>query len=793
MRLYCKVLPTAFAFVLAWVCNAGATGILMPKTPGLPALGIKSHRVQVTITDQVAQTQVEQVFINNTDQVLEAVFIFPLPAGASVSEFAMMMNGKRVAGEVLEKNRAREIYTDIVRRMRDPGLLEYMGSNLFKASVFPIPARGEQKIDLSYSEVIKNDGGLAEYVFPLKTGEQASVTLSDFSVGVDIHSKVAIKSVYSPTHTVDVVKKGDNEVRVSFEEPKGALDHDFRLFYTLSEKDFGLSLVTHRPKGQDGYFIVLLAPKTEVKEEEILPKDVCFVIDTSGSMSGPKMDQARKALQYCVNSLGKRDRFNIVRFSTDVNTFKEGLADVNAEAQAQAAEFISKLEARGGTDINWALDKALGMKTGENRPYLMVFMTDGLPTLGTTDPKLILDNVLKKSQANIRIFTFGVGNDVNTQLLDQVAGQTRATSQYVAPEEDIEVKVSNFYDKVSAPVLSSLKIDLGKAEAYDLYPRETPDLFKGSQLLVLGRYKGEGHLAIKLTGTLNGKEQTFVYEDNFAKEESKNEFIPKLWGNRKVGYLLDEIRLKGEMPELVQEVIALSKEHGIMTPYTSYLVVEDAVARTPQASAPRRDGWNVPLGGGGGAVERERGESKSAAVNGAWNAADAAGVAPGAPAAESAASGAAGGGGRGKHIDDRLARRKAEEQRQMGFGLEKESGKDAVMASKTLRYMKEQEVAESDETERVATGTASAAGRTFQWREGVWTDESWKPENKPVEVKYMSDAYFRLIERDTQLKKVFALGERVLVVLKSGKAILVGETGKEDLTDGELDELFAVR
>jgi Ca-activated chloride channel family protein len=455
-----SILGLLLLSALAWLAPACGTGIMLPKGPDIPALAIKSHRVKVVISDQVARTQVEQVFLNNTDQQLEATFIFPLPAGASVSEFAMMMNGKRVVGELLEKNRARGIYTDIVRRMKDPALLEYAGSNLFKASVFPIPPRGEQKIDLSYSEVVKLESGLAEYVFPLKTGERYSRTMDDFSVSVELESKIPLKSVYSPTHTVEVVRKSDTKALVSCEEPRGALDRDFRLLYALSDKDFGLNLLTHRPKDQDGCFLMMIAPKTDVKEAEILPKDVCFVIDTSGSMSGEKMEQARKALEYCVNSLGDKDRFNITRFSTDVEVFSESLKPVGKSARKEAAEFIGKLVARGGTDINFALERTLTMKTDGKRPYLVVFLTDGRPTIGMTEPAEILNNVRKHNQSNTRIFVFGVGLEVNTHLLDQLADQTRATTQYVAPDEDIEVKVSALYDRVSAPVLANLKVEL---------------------------------------------------------------------------------------------------------------------------------------------------------------------------------------------------------------------------------------------------------------------------------------------------------------------------------------------
>ena len=544
---------------------------------------------------------------------------------------------------------------------------------------------------------------------------------------------------------------------------------------------------------------MMVAPKTDLKEKDILPKDICFVIDTSGSMSGEKMEQAKKALEYCVHSLGKKDRFNIVRFSTDVETFRDELTPVKKQAIDEAGEFISNLVARGGTDINWSLEKALSMKSGDKRPFLVVFLTDGKPTIGTTDPKAILANVASKNQKGVRVFVFGVGNEVNTHLLDQISGGTKATSQYVKPDEDIEVKVSSFYDKVSSPVLANLKLKLGDIGAYDYYPREMPDLFKGTQLLVLGRYKKDGHVAVQLTGDLDGKKQSFVYEESFPAEEKSGEYIANLWANRKVGYLLDEIRLKGENKELVDEVVALGKEFAIVTPYTSYLIVEDDKPRTARATPPppaaRRPGGPVLFGGAErGRTEAERTDAgRRLAKNLPTGEADE----EGAMAAD--ASGVAEGG------EAKAAGKKADRQREakLKYGyawnkhmekaalrLSAKDGAGAVAASEALDQLKSREVAESKAEQKLLTGSAKAYGTKFEIRNGTWTDTAWKQDNEVVKIKYLSDAYFKLLERDPELKEALALGEQVLVVLKSGKAILVGEDGKDNLSNAELDGLF---
>jgi len=498
--------------MLVFVGPVAATGVMIPKHLDLPPLAIKYQRVQVSINNLVAQTTVKQAFQNSTDRQLEATFLFPLPPGASVTEFSMMINGKKMVGELVEKQRARQIYQDIVRRMKDPGLLEYLGSNLFKASVFPIPPRGIQEVEMRYSEVVTKDSGICSYVYPLRTDERASRTLEDFTVAVKLKSKEPIKAVYSHTHKIDVVKRSEQEATAGFEAIGQPLDRDFRLFWTVSDKDFGVNLLARREKGTDGFFMLMVSPKTEFKKEEIIKKDLVFVMDTCGSMStNNKIQQARQALSYCVSNLNQGDRFNIVRFSTDVEIFSDQLAEATKNNLGKAQKFVGDFVARGGTDINGALEAALAMKTDKKRPFTVVFLTDGLPTIGTTDPKQILGNVTENAD-QVRVFCFGVGYDVNTHLLDQVSGSTKGASEYVKPEEDIEVKVSLFHNKTSEPVLADLSLDFGDIKTYDMYPKKLPDLFKGTQLLVLGRYKSPAHTAIRLKGEVNGAKKEFVYE-----------------------------------------------------------------------------------------------------------------------------------------------------------------------------------------------------------------------------------------------------------------------------------------
>lgn len=537
-----------------------------------PYLIVKYHRVTVTIQDQVATTHVDQVFVNPTDRRIEGTYVFPLPEGATINEFGMWVDGEYLAGEMLPADQARNIYEEIVRRQRDPALLEYIGRNTFRARIFPIEPRAEKRVEIEYSEVLPLDNGLIHYRYPLDTERFSPEPIEDVSIHVEIHSNEAIKAVYSSSHDVAVDRQSDYNVAVGYEAYDVQPDTDFDLYYSVAEEDIGLNLLSYAVTGEDGFFLLLLAPRVEVDETEIVAKDVLLVLDKSGSMRGEKLAQAKEALKFVLDHLNEGDRFNIVEFSTGVRQFGRGLAGV---AQCEAAgQWVDDLQASGGTDINRAMLETLAQVDAE-RPTIVIFLTDGLPTEGVTDVERILSDVDDAAPDNVRIFTFGVGDDVNTLLLDRMALDHRGTSAYVRPGQNIDEEVSAFYAKVSTPVLSDISIDFGTIQVEDTYPYPLPDLFAGTQILMAGRYRAGGDTTITLRGTVNDKVQTFVFDDVHFRTEDGENFIPRLWATRKVGYLLNQIRLHGESPELVQEIVDLAVRYGIMTPYTSFLVQED--------------------------------------------------------------------------------------------------------------------------------------------------------------------------------------------------------------------------
>ncbi|MFQ6037437.1 MAG: VIT domain-containing protein [Candidatus Aminicenantales bacterium] len=557
--------------------TAYADGFIIPHPrhgEHIPALSVKVHRVQVEIVNQVAKTSVDQVFINNHHRDIEGVYIFPLPRGAAISEFAMYVGGKRVEGEILDRRKARRVYEDIVRRMRDPALLEYVGRNMFRARIFPIPAKGEKRVQISYSEILTSESGLVHYVYPLDTERFSLRPVEQVSLSATISSQLPISSIYSPSHKISVRKEGKTKARVSFEATNVKPDKDFSLYYGLTQDEVGLSWMNYDgPEGR--YFLLLASPSYVASEEKVVNKNLVFVLDSSGSMSGSKIQQAKEAARFIIRHLGERDRFSIVDFDDGVTAFSDELVPANKENREKALAFVDGIEDSGGTNINEALLRALKMIPEGERPDYILFLTDGLPTVGVTDIQEILKNVQEANAHSVRVVVFGVGYDVNTQLLDRLSLDNRGTSVYVGKNDDLEMTVSSYYEKISSPLLSDLEIAFENIDVRDVYPRTLPDLFKGSQIVLVGKYTGEGPVTVTLSGRVKNRTKTFALRNRALDTSGLYGFLPRLWATRRIGYLLEEIRLHGETQELVDEVKRLGIRFGIVTPYTSFLVTEE--------------------------------------------------------------------------------------------------------------------------------------------------------------------------------------------------------------------------
>ncbi|MEE3199791.1 MAG: VIT domain-containing protein [Planctomycetota bacterium] len=707
--------------------------MIPPRRPGPPKrhfpLSITRHRVLAEINDGLVKTRVEETFHNSSGRQLEGYYMFPLPDGAAASGFTMKIAGKVVKGEVLDKDKARSIYEGIVRRAKDPGLLEYVGRGLIRARVFPIPPRGDVEVSIEYVQEIRPQGGLYLYRYPLAPGKHSMGPYKDVAFDIKIDSSRPLRSINCLSHKVGIHRTGELKARVGFEAASLVQEGDFLLMWNVGEDALAPLCLVSRGHEEKGYFNITLSPRVDAKKLAT-PKDVVFVIDTSGSMRGHKMEQAKKALVYCIEGLNDADRFNVVDFSIEARRFAPGLVAIEGDARSRGLAYARALESGSGTNLEEAMRFALGDLETPERLQMVVVLTDGMPTIGVTSPEKIMASIKKANSHNRRMFVFGVGQNLNAKLLDRIAGETRGTSEYIRDRENIELRLSAFYDKIDSPVLTNLRIEFPDGGVSDVFPRDMPDLFHGVQLSLFGRYQpgqvggGNKNRTVLLRGKYLGEERTFEYSFDFSgKKGPGGDQLSRLWASRKIGYLLEQIRLNGGSGELKSEVVRLSKLHGIITPYTSYLIVEEGALvegnRPPPPGSPR------PLGG---------------AVRDALSASSKRGLSPG---------------GRS------LAEAKS--------AFDKDRGASAVESSREIGRLKRsglrQDLGEKEKSRSSGGPIISRVGSLTFYRQGKsWVDSRLtvkKVERPERKISWLSGEYFEFLKANPKAGKILALGSSV--------------------------------
>jgi Ca-activated chloride channel family protein len=712
------------AIIVIWSAALFAQGRIIPRPVDdgtQHRVYLKSVNATVKLNQRVGNVKLEQEFYNESNRRLEGDYIFGLPGEAQIHDFHLYINGKKTQGELLDSKEAYQTYEDIVRRMRDPALLEFAGYGLFKARIFPIEPKRERKIELSYAQIASYDNDTYRFTLPIRQSGQGSI--EKFHMTIELEGQSALGNIYSPSHDIDISRIDDRHAKISMEANQLEGDKDFVLYYSLANLDVNATLLTFRPRtDRDGYFILLATPKYEITEGTYIPRDIAFVVDVSGSMGGEKIEQARNALRYCINTLKPQDRFEIISFSSSIENFQDGLKNAGQDEIQNALYFIDNLSASGGTNIDAALNRALGLKeTSDNHPTSIVFLTDGLPTEGEEDVNRILQNIKDAGKDFVRFFNFGVGYDVNTFLLDKLSQDHHGSANYVKPGENIEREVSTFFAKISSPVLTNPQIDFGQSGVYDAYPQQLPDIFQGQRITVLGRYRKPGDVLIKLSGKQGSRTHSFEYKVSFGGRETDNEFISKLWANRKVANLLSQIRFNGENPELVESVKSLGKEYGIVTPYTSYLVTEQE-----KELAAVQQGIENGDGGSGGLnlLSAQRARKSKAEMDeesvGSLVMYDALMAAP-----EAAAS---------------------------------SYGKGAVMSSRAMK-----KISSADKEMNMILTITRVGDRTFNLKNGIWI-ESGLDENAKADrsIAFLDSDYFSLSKTRPELCRILALGEQVI-------------------------------
>lgn len=582
--------------------RALASNVVVPQTGAFAAwrqpaqVQLVSVEAVVAILTRVATTTLDIRVRNPTHRRQEAEIVLPVPANATVRGLDFLGSASEPTAELLRRDEARSIYDGLVNRVRDPALLEFIGYNLIRSSVFPVEPGAEQRIVLTYEEILPADGDRVDYVLPRSEALDSRVPWKIIT-SIASQQPVSISTVYSPSHRIETTRTGENLLMVRLAEAN-ASPGAFRLSYLTPGRDVTASFLSYPdPKIGGGYFLLFAGLPSKPEAKATIRREVLLVIDRSGSMNGEKLQQVREAALQVIAGLDEGEAFNIILYNEAVERFAPKAVTKSAATVKDARAFLEKMQACGGTNIHDALLEALRMEpAGETLP-MVLFLTDGLPTIGQTSEVAIRELASKANPYKRRVFTFGVGLDVNTALLENVAFATRATTTFVLPQEDVEVKVAQVFKRLSGPVLADPQLAISNADRQpapdrvrELFPAELPDLFLGDQLVLLGRYRGEEPILFHLSGNYLGTTRRFEFSFSPQKATTQNAFVPRLWASRKIGMLVDAIRKLGadlgvqpdhvltsvepRLKELVDEVVALSKEFGVLTEYTAFLARE---------------------------------------------------------------------------------------------------------------------------------------------------------------------------------------------------------------------------
>ncbi|MGE3172457.1 MAG: VWA domain-containing protein [Planctomycetota bacterium] len=692
--------------------------------------------VRAAIDGGAATTVIEQTFANRGERPAEARWLLPLPEGAIADDLRLRVGDDELRAEVLDAGAARRVYEDIVRSRRDPALLEYVGDGLLQARVFPIPPHGEATLTVRLRQALPLAAGLGEWALPLRALRLSLPHTGPIGVDVTLRAATALKTVVPSRQDAEVVYDGECAARVTFEiAPDAPVERDLRVLFGLAETEFGLHALTYRRPGEDGWLQLFVSPRRALPPEAVPPRCVQFVLDTSGSMKGQKLRQAKAALRAFLGTLRPQDRFQIVPFATEARPLFPAPRPADFAALSAAQRGIDALQARGGTNIGDALAAAFaGVQEGkeESRPgelSLIVFVTDGRPTVGTTDARLLLRLAGEQDGGGSRLFVFGVGDDVDRGLLQDLAAAHRGTCDAVAEGEPIDRKTTALCARIREPALTDVTVACDGVEGFELTPRRVPDLFAGDTLQLVGRYRGTGTHEVVLRGALCGAVQEYRFPVVFPTVDTRRDAVPVAWAQRQIEVLLREQR-RHPSAELANEVRRLAREYGVTTPFTSQLIVEEGVRL---AGGPAK-GPCAPSRGGGGYRGPGDAPPPGGGSRGSGGPGGAGPTAPG-PASETW-------GALGTASDEFF------------LGAPRRTGG------------------------REAPVTRRAAGRTFlrvgsRWIETGLPDD-WAAQSRRVLA--FSDDYFALLQAHPELRAALALGVEVVLRLGDGIVHTVAES-----------------
>jgi Ca-activated chloride channel family protein len=714
-----------------------------------------SSRVHADLADHVLRYEVTETFVNRGARLGEADYLFPLPAGAAFQDLKLSINGELVAGEVLDAPQARGIYEEIVRRQRDPALVEWIGSGLLHARIFPIAPGEEKTVVVRFQTVVRREGdafridytraampdnpvwtGAAPGTNPPPSSEGAGE--SRYSFTLSYPSGGGYGTAYSPTHSL--VTDDNDGGRRTVRATGNARDITI-LLPVARATAAAVTMLPYAPGDGPGFTLITVAPPAV--HAKATPRDMTFVLDVSGSMSGRKIEQARAAGRDLLGTLTPQDRFRLIDFSTDVRTFRDEYQRATPEHVREAEHYLDQLEAEGSTNIEGALRRALQqpdaedargeISTGDRLP-IVLFITDGEPTIGEQSPDALVAQA-ESHLGHTRLFTFGLGADVNTSLLEQLALHGRGTAQFVRPDESVERAVSLVAHRLTDPVITDVVVHADGVRLTEMLPETAVDLFAGQDLVLLARYQGNGPARLRFTGRTASGPISWESDVTFPDRERANSFVARLWATQRVGYLEAARHKNGPSAELDAELKQLGTRFGIPTELTSYLVQEPSFA----ANTRPMDG-RFSAGVAGGAANQV-----APPPTGSRNAPNAVSVVESFKNAKVAA---------------------------------------AQRAVTTLSAADSVATLDASQAGR-GVGVRRAGGRTFAYQDSVWTDTRFTPATRVVRVAPFSAAYFSLIQAVPDLRAAFAVGDRVLVA-GVRVAVEVSPAGATELSDSDV-------
>ncbi len=579
---------------------AYADGIILPETASPDYLVVRYHQVTVNINNGHAVTRVEQAFYNPNPFPVSGRYLFPMPPEAIISRFQATLDRQPQAVTHQDSTATNAALYDMVAQRHDPSLLQYAD---WESLAFDLnmPPGSSRQMSLEYEEALAPSGGLYRYRYVLSTERYSSLPLEEVSLTVNLYSPDGLSSLYSPTHEITTEWSEPGRARVSWQAQNVNPSEDFELFFAPAEGGFGGGLLTGQ-RDEQNHLLFLFAPEAEQVSSSAIPKDIVFVFDRSGSMEGEKIRQARNALRFILNQLDQTDRFSIVGFDQQLSLFAPTLQPVGRQNLSDAHHFVERLTADGSTDLEAALQaglKILADSEGRDATSMVIFLTDGLPTAGVTDEGAIARLVAEaNTRQAARLHIFGVGYDVNTHLLDRLASDNSGSVTYVQPGENLELVLTDFYKQIAHPVLTDVTVEFEGLAVSDIYPRQMPDMFRGSSLLLTGRYRATAPtVTVRVRGQAAGQPRSYVYHFELA-QTGNHDFVPRLWATRRVGELLDRVRVEGESPALVDEVRELGLGYGLVTPYTTFAIEAQAegAASADNMSLYRQEGLNLAWG-----------------------------------------------------------------------------------------------------------------------------------------------------------------------------------------------------